>query len=164
MAPVPQVHHRLCLDLFGYALYLPQGAGPDGCCALRKRCCGRFQVPLLCLDIFLYRPRVEFQKAVGGRDWQAGIGLHSGALRVHHLDWTRNIMDILPWRPSTDNQRLKGGSDMAEQPKIGEELRKMEAEPLLPVEKKLIAWSLILGVVLLGFLVWISYTFFPAGQ
>ncbi|HME45293.1 MAG TPA: hypothetical protein VKF36_19525 [Syntrophorhabdales bacterium] len=53
---------------------------------------------------------------------------------------------------------------MAEQPKIGEELRKMEAEPLLPVEKKLIAWSLILGVVLLGFLVWISYTFFPAGH
>ena len=40
----------------------------------------------------------------------------------------------------------------------------MEAEPLLPVEKKLIAWSLILGVVLLGLLVWISYTFFPAGH
>lgn len=53
---------------------------------------------------------------------------------------------------------------MTEQPKIGEELRKMEAEPLLPVEKKLIAWSLILGVVLLGFLVWISYAFFPAGH
>jgi hypothetical protein len=34
-------------------------------------------------------------------------------------------------------------------------------EPLLPVEKKLIAWSLILGVVLLGILVVVSYTFFP---
>jgi hypothetical protein len=34
-------------------------------------------------------------------------------------------------------------------------------EPLLPVEKKLIAWSLILGVVLLGILIVISYTFFP---
>ena len=53
---------------------------------------------------------------------------------------------------------------MAEQPKISEELKKMEWEPMLPVEKKLIAWSLILGVVLLGFLVWISYTFFPAGH
>ena len=30
----------------------------------------------------------------------------------------------------------------------------MEAEPLLPIEKKLIAWSLILGVVLLAILIW----------
>ncbi len=37
----------------------------------------------------------------------------------------------------------------------------MEYEPLLPVEKKLIGWSIGLGVVLLGILVWISYTFFP---
>jgi hypothetical protein len=28
------------------------------------------------------------------------------------------------------------------------------AEPLLPVEKKLIAWSLIIGVLLLVFLIW----------
>jgi hypothetical protein len=32
---------------------------------------------------------------------------------------------------------------------IGEELRKAEVEPLLPVEKKLIGWSLGIGVVLL---------------
>ena len=36
-----------------------------------------------------------------------------------------------------------------EQPKIGEEMRKMEYEPLLPIEKKLIGWSLGLGIVLL---------------
>jgi hypothetical protein len=53
---------------------------------------------------------------------------------------------------------------MAEEPKISEELKKMEAEPLLPVEKKLIVWSLILGVVLLGLLIWISYRFFPTGS
>ena len=53
---------------------------------------------------------------------------------------------------------------MAEQPKFSEELKKMEWEPMLPVEKKLIAWSLILGVVLLGFLVWVSYAFFPSGH
>ena len=35
---------------------------------------------------------------------------------------------------------------------------------LLPVEKKHIGWSLTLGVVLLGILAWISYTFFPAGH
>ncbi len=44
------------------------------------------------------------------------------------------------------------------------ELSRMEFEPLLPVEKKLIAWSIGLGIVGLGFLVWVSYTFFPAGH
>jgi hypothetical protein len=47
---------------------------------------------------------------------------------------------------------------------LAEELKKMEWEPLLPVEKKLIGWSIGLGVVLLGILVWVSYTFFPAGH
>lgn len=36
-----------------------------------------------------------------------------------------------------------------------------EVEPLLPIEKKLIVWSLILGVVLLGILVVVSYSLFP---
>jgi hypothetical protein len=53
---------------------------------------------------------------------------------------------------------------MAEEPKLAEEISKMEYEELLPVEKKLIGWSLALGIVLLGALVWISYTFFPAGH
>ena len=39
----------------------------------------------------------------------------------------------------------------------------MPYEPLLPIEKKLIGWSLGTGVVLLAILVFISYTFFPAG-
>jgi hypothetical protein len=50
---------------------------------------------------------------------------------------------------------------MPEQPKLSEELKKMEYEPLLPVEKKLISYSLIIGAALLGILVWVSYTFFP---
>ncbi|MEW5805002.1 MAG: hypothetical protein AB1847_23190 [bacterium] len=53
---------------------------------------------------------------------------------------------------------------MPEEPKLAEELQKMEYEPLLPVEKKLISWSIILGTVLLGMLVWVSYTFFPGGH
>jgi len=53
---------------------------------------------------------------------------------------------------------------VSEQPKLSEELKKMEYEPLLPVEKKLIGWSIGLGVVLLGILVWISYAFFPGGH
>lgn len=51
---------------------------------------------------------------------------------------------------------------MAEEQKIAEEMKTMAVEPFLPVEKKLIAWSLVLGVVLLGLLIWISYTQFPA--
>jgi hypothetical protein len=41
-------------------------------------------------------------------------------------------------------------------PSIGEEMRKMAAEPLLPIEKKLIGWSLGLGIVLLVVLVAIA--------
>jgi hypothetical protein len=48
--------------------------------------------------------------------------------------------------------------------KLADELRGMQREPLLPIEKKLITWSIGLGVGLLGVLVWVSYTFFPAGH
>jgi hypothetical protein len=57
-----------------------------------------------------------------------------------------------------------GGHVMAEDTKIKKEMEKMEWEPILPIEKKLIIWSLALGVVLLGILIWVSYTFFPAGH
>jgi len=47
---------------------------------------------------------------------------------------------------------------MPDEPKIGEELKKMqqEYEPLLPVEKKLIAWSLGIGLTLLGLMYGLS--------
>jgi hypothetical protein len=47
---------------------------------------------------------------------------------------------------------------MSEDPKIGDELKKMqqEYEPLLPVEKKLIAWSLGIGLTLLVVLYFVS--------
>jgi hypothetical protein len=41
-----------------------------------------------------------------------------------------------------------------DQPHIGDAMRRVGAEPLLPAEKKLIAWSLILGAVLLAVLIW----------
>jgi hypothetical protein len=49
-----------------------------------------------------------------------------------------------------------------DEPNISEELRSMAVEPLLPVEKRLILWSLILGVGLIGILAYISHTFFAA--
>jgi len=50
------------------------------------------------------------------------------------------------------------------QAKLIDELQKMEYEPLLPVEKKLIGWSIAIGVVSLGFLYWLSITFFPGSH
>jgi hypothetical protein len=50
-----------------------------------------------------------------------------------------------------------------EQVKIGEELEKIPYEPLLPIEMKLIRWSLGIGLVMMGVLIFISYTYFPAG-
>jgi hypothetical protein len=44
---------------------------------------------------------------------------------------------------------------------VAEELAKAPHEPFLPVENRLVAWSLILGLVLLGGLVWVGSTFFP---
>ena len=52
---------------------------------------------------------------------------------------------------------------MEQQPKIAQEIEKMPYEPLLPIEKKLIGWSLLLGVVLMAILIFISHTLFPVG-
>ena len=50
---------------------------------------------------------------------------------------------------------------MPEDLKIGQEMQKMEYEPLLPVENKLIGYSIALGIILLGVLIFFSYRFFP---
>lgn len=45
------------------------------------------------------------------------------------------------------------------QPNIGDELRKAEVEPLLPIEKKLIGWSLGIGIGLLVILAVVNRLF-----
>ncbi len=47
-----------------------------------------------------------------------------------------------------------------EDPKLADELKKMAHEPLLPIEKKLVVWSLLLGVSLLAVLVWVNRALF----
>jgi hypothetical protein len=49
-----------------------------------------------------------------------------------------------------------------QRPKLAEEMQKMAYEPLLPIEKKLIVWSLSLGVMLFVVLVLISRAFIHA--
>lgn len=51
---------------------------------------------------------------------------------------------------------------MQDEPRIDSELKKMPIEPLLPVEKRLIAWSLGLGIVLMVVLIVVSRVYFPA--
>jgi hypothetical protein len=45
---------------------------------------------------------------------------------------------------------------MQEDPKLSDELRKMEHEPILPIERKLVLWSVITGVLLLTLLAAVS--------
>ncbi len=47
------------------------------------------------------------------------------------------------------------------EPALAEELGTIPDEPLLPIEKRLIAGSLLLGVALLVVLSWLSATLFP---
>jgi hypothetical protein len=49
-----------------------------------------------------------------------------------------------------------------QQSKFAEEMQKMAYEPLLPIEKKLIVWSLSLGLMLFVVLVLISRAFIHA--
>jgi len=51
-----------------------------------------------------------------------------------------------------------------EEIKFAKELEKMEYEPLLPIEKKLVVWSISLGVVLLIVLYFVSAEWFPAAH
>lgn len=45
--------------------------------------------------------------------------------------------------------RIDGEAPVGGAPRVGDEMKKMAAEPLLPIEKKLIGYSLTLGIVLL---------------
>ena len=45
---------------------------------------------------------------------------------------------------------------------VADELARMQREEMLPVEKKLVFWSLLLGVTLLAALTWLSKLLFPS--
>jgi hypothetical protein len=52
-------------------------------------------------------------------------------------------------------------ADSAADPALAREMAAIPDEPLLPIEKKLIVGSLLLGLALLGVLYWLSQTLFP---
>jgi hypothetical protein len=49
--------------------------------------------------------------------------------------------------------------EMKEENKFVDELNKMECEPIFPMEKKLANWCICWGIILLGLLIWMSFTF-----
>ena len=51
-----------------------------------------------------------------------------------------------------------------QQAKVAEEIKKMEYEPLLPVELSLIRWSIGIGVGSLFILYYLSKRLFPGGH
>ncbi|MCL1979800.1 MAG: hypothetical protein FWG62_01840 [Proteobacteria bacterium] len=54
--------------------------------------------------------------------------------------------------------------EQKQQSNVADEIKKMEYEPLLPVELSLIRWSIGIGVGSLVFLYWLSHLFFPTGH
>ncbi len=84
--------------------------------------------------------------------WQEGIGRLAARVcrqpvRLRDLGRAADFLAVLQRRPSAAG-KLKGR--VMSQPNVGEELRKAAVEPLLPIEKKLIGWSLGTGIALLG--------------
>jgi hypothetical protein len=53
---------------------------------------------------------------------------------------------------------------MEQKPKVSEEMKKMEWEPLAPVELTLVRWSIGIGVGSLFILYWLSKVLFPGGH
>jgi len=51
-----------------------------------------------------------------------------------------------------------------QQPKVADEIKQMEYEPLMPVELTLIRWSLGIGIGSLFILYWLSHLLFPGGH
>src|SRR5213594_633305 len=97
-------------------------------------------------------PSFQLQETLGGRHRQARRGLRRMPVRVRHLGGAGDLVGVLRRGEAAARCRLKGRKIM-EQPKVGEEMRKMPVEPLLSVEKKLIGWSLGIGLVLLVILI-----------
>jgi hypothetical protein len=52
-------------------------------------------------------------------------------------------------------------ADAVDESTLARQMAAIPYEPLLPIEKKLIAGSLLLGLALLGLLLWLSQMWFP---
>ena len=133
------------------ALALGTAAGRLASCRgdRRSQCLARH---LFRADLFLDRRHVGLPPTVAGRLGQTGRGLCRVAVRLRRLGRVRHILAVLR-RRQTAARILKGLPHG--DPDLRDEM-KAPVEPLLPIEKKLIGWSLGAGIVLLVLLILIN--------
>jgi hypothetical protein len=153
----PEVHHRLRHHLCGRALPRPGDARRD---RIQSPCRDRRgqHVPgdLLHPDVLLDWRAVELQALVGGRHRQARCSLFRHPVRLRDLGGPSDFVAVLR-RHETPTGELKERT--MSHFELQDELNRQTAEPLLPIEKKLIGWSFSIGLVLLLVLGAINHLF-----
>ena len=107
-------------------------------------------------DFLLDRRAVEFPQIVGGRTRQTGGGLFRLAVRLRHLGRAADFLAVFR-RRQTAAGRLRRDKQMSQED-LKAEINNA-VEPLLPIEKKLIGWSLGTGVFLLAVLLLLGHYF-----
>src|SRR6185503_7433459 len=90
-------------------------------------------------DVLLHRLDVGLARALAGGHRQARRRLRRLAVRLRDLGRASHLLDLLQRLEAADRRlELKRNYRMApdnDKPRIGDEIRKMEVEPLLPIEK-----------------------------
>ena len=172
LGALSQIHHRLRHHVLRRALSRARHAGrhrqasPGG-----DRRGQHLPRHLLHPDLLLDRRAVELQDAVAGRLRQARRRLSRQPVRLRHLGRAVDLLavlrrhhaaagelSILSAIPTASRQGNGALHDPDQSPR---RTRTRAVEPLLPIEKKLIGWSLTIGVVLLVVLAALNH-FFPA--
>ncbi len=105
-----------------------------------------FRVIFFLLTFFSIGLLSNFKKLWQGGLRQAGGRLSGQPVRLRDLGRAGDFLDLLPRRAAAN--RLVRNRSMSDKI-LQDELAKAGVEPLLPIEKKLIGWSLGLGLVLL---------------
>ncbi len=154
LQPFPKVHPGLPSHLRGHHAGGHYAARPGRKGKGRHGAGQRISRHFLRDDVLHDRRGLQLPKTLGRGDWPLGARVRSLSVWVHHLVRAGHLVALLPRGEAAP---ALGGS--MKEPKLSEELKKMQHEPLLAVEKRLIIWSLGLGVVLLVLLVWVSHRF-----
>src|SRR5690606_26985203 len=100
-------------------------------------------------DLLHHRRALQLQAAVGGGDRKTCRGLFHQPVRLHNLGRTVDFLALLRWRQAAAGELNRKGRCVMKDSELEKELKRAGAEPLLPIEKKLIGWSLGLGIFLL---------------
>ena len=117
-----------------------------------------FRVIFFILTFFSIGVLSQLPEALAGRHRQARRGLCRQPVRLRDLGRALDLVAVLRRRQAAAGRLNLKGIVMS-QPNISDELRKAPAEPLLPIEKQLIGWSLGIGIALLIVLAVVNHYF-----